>query len=354
MDRVKIALVGVGNRGRNTYLPIIQILKRDLEFAAVCDVRAEAAEEAGRFAGVPAYTDLEKMVSETQPDVCAVVVNPSRTHEAGVPLAQMGVSYSTETPINSSLDRADEMIAAAEKHGVKIEVNEQYYRVPTERIKRQMILEGVFGKVLTAYNDFRGHGYHGVGLIRSYIGFEAKAKRVFGFVRTHAVQSHYYRGRNPKDESWQHGVIEFENGSVGIFNFSSLSYGSPLRRFRSTKFFGERGYCVKEEASVLDDSASKQRQIAIKRRTHTVDGVETIAAMEADAPTPVVWENPLRDYPLSEGQISVASEIMSIANAVRHGTDPEYGPHNGRADREIDLAMSRSWDSGGAAVELPL
>ena len=119
MDRVKIALVGVGNRGRNTYLPIIQILNRDLEFAAVCDVRADAAEEAGRFAGVPAYTNLEKMVTETRPDVCAVVVNPNRTHEAGVPLAQMGVSYSTETPINSSLDRADEMIAAAEKHGVK-------------------------------------------------------------------------------------------------------------------------------------------------------------------------------------------------------------------------------------------
>ena len=148
--------------------------------------------------------------------------------------------------------------------------------------------------------------------------------------------------------------LSLRTGASAFSTFSSLSYGSPLRRFRSTKFFGERGFCVKEEASVLDDSASAQRPIAIAKRTHTVDGVETIAAMEADAPTPVVWENPLRDYPLNEGQISVASEIMSIANAVRHDTEPEYGPHNGRADREIDLAMSRSWDSGGAAVELPL
>ena len=354
MDRVKIALVGVGNRGRNTYLPIIQTLSRDLEFVAVADARAEAAEEAGRFAEVPWYTDLEKMVSETRPDVCAVVTTSSRHHQVGVPLAQMGVSYAVETPIDSSLDRADEMIAAARENGTKIEVAENYYRVPIERIKRQMILEGVFGKILTAYNDFRGHGYHGVGLIRSYIGFEVKAKRAFGFVRTHAVQPHYYRGRNPKEENWQHGVIEFENGGVGVFNFSSLSYGSPLRRYNTSKFFGERGFCVKEEASILDKSASERRLIKISRRTHTVEGRETLAAMEVDTPTPVVWENPLRDYPLSEGQISVASEIMSIANAVRDGTEPEYGALNGRADREIDLAMARSWDSGGAAVELPL
>ena len=69
------------------------------------------------------------------------------------------------------------MIASAQENDTKLEVNENYYRVPTERIKRKMILAGVFGKVNVAYNDFRGHGYHGIGLIRSYVGFDNEPYR---------------------------------------------------------------------------------------------------------------------------------------------------------------------------------
>ena len=72
------------------------------------------------------------------------------------------------------------MIESAKQHGTKIEVNENYYRVPSERIKREMILAGVFGKINVAYNEFRGHGYHGIGLIRSYVGFDNEPLRVFG------------------------------------------------------------------------------------------------------------------------------------------------------------------------------
>jgi predicted dehydrogenase len=57
------------------------------------------------------------------------------------------------------------MIQSAKQHGTKLEVNENYYRAPSERIKREMILAGVFGKVNAAYNEFRGHGYHRIGLI---------------------------------------------------------------------------------------------------------------------------------------------------------------------------------------------
>ncbi len=354
MDRLKIALVGVGNRGRGTYLPIIQTMTDDFELVAVCDGRAPVVKEVGEQAGVPAFTDVADMVAAAKPDVAAVVITPSNNHQAGVPLAELGVSYVTETPLDTNLDRCDEMIAAAKAAGTKIEVAENYYRVPGERIKRAMILEGVFGEIHTAYNDFRGHGYHGVGLIRSYIGLDVGVKRAFGFTRRRDVQEHTYRGNTPTTEQWQHGVIEFENDSVGIYNFSSLSYGSPLRRYNTSKFFGERGLCIGEEAAILDDAAEERRPITIERRTHSVGGREVLTALVADTPTPVTWENPHRNYPLSDGQIAVASELLSIADAVRNDTEPEYGYMNGRIDREVDLAISQSWSNGGAAVDLPL
>ena len=94
-------------------------------------------------------------------------------------------------------------------------------------------------------------------------------------------------------------------------------------------------------------------QVNISRRTNTVDGYETLAALVADTEPEVVWENPLQNYPLSDGEITVASELMSLVNAVRNDTEPEYGAYNGRKDREIDIAMARSWSNNGAPVTFP-
>jgi predicted dehydrogenase len=262
------------------------------------------------------------------------------------------------------------MIATAKENNTKLEVCENYYRVPGERIKRALILEGVFGKILSAYNDFNGHGYHGVGLIRSYIGFDVEAVRVIGMTKNFTVQEHLFRKGQPvrSDENWQHGLIEFENGSVGIFNFSSLSYGSPLRWYNTSKFYGERGMCVgdgqrswtgNEKIAILNDEANARLPIVVERRTtEAKDGTEVLDALIArtdpDTGLEVVWENPLSNYPLGDGQLSVASEIMSIANAARNDTEPEYGALNGRTDQEISLAISESARNNNQPVELPL
>jgi len=357
MDKLKIALVGAGNRASGTYAPIITTMTDDLELVAICDVAEEKAKERGEQYNVPYFTNVEEMAEKTKPDIAAVVITPSRNHEAGIPLSKMGVSYCTETPIDTNLWWADEMIRVAKETNTKLEVCENYYRFPGERIKREMILAGVFGKVLTAYNDFRGHGYHGVGLIRSYIGLDVSAVRVIGMTKNFKVQEHLFRAGQPSrsDENWQHGIIEFENGSVGIFNFTSLSYGSPMRWYNTSKFYAERGMCVREEAAILNDTADGKRPINVERRTTKAqDGKEVLDCFVADTTPEVVWKNPLSKYPLNDGQLSVASEVMSIANAVRNDTEPEYGALNGRIDREVDLAIFKSAGNNNQPVELPL
>lgn len=368
MDRLKIALVGAGNRGSNVYLPIIAKMDEDLVLVAVCDENQERAEKYAKAYNVPFFTDVATMVEATKPDIAAVVITPNRNHEVGISLSEMGVSYCTETPIDTDLWWADQMIKSARENNTKIEVCENYYRVPAERIKRQLILEGVFGKVLVAYNDFNGHGYHGVSLIRSYIGFDVKIKRVFGIRRDFSVQQHTYRGGTFNREDWQHGIIEFENGSIGIFNFSGLSYGSPLRWYNTSKFYAERGMCVgdgqrgysyKEQIAILNSEANAKLPIVVeKRTTKAKDGQETldvlIARTEPDTGLEVVWKNPLSKYSFSDYQLSVASELMSIVTAHREGTEPEYGAINGRIDQEVSIAMAMSWNSGSSPVDLPL
>jgi hypothetical protein len=83
-----------------------------------------------------------------------------------------------------------------------------------------------------------------------------------------------------------------------------------------------------------------------------VQGREVLDAYVADTTPEITWKNPLSEYPLSDGELIVACEILSIARAVSEDIEPEYGAHNGRIDREVDLAMSFSWSHNNESVEL--
>ena len=95
-----------------------------------------------------------------------------------------------------------------------------------------------------------------------------------------------------------------------------------------------------------------------RRATKAKDGTDVldvlIARTDPDTGLEVVWRNPLRKYPLNDGEISVASEPMSTADAHRNNTEPEYGALNGRIDQEVALAMAKSASSDNIPVELPL
>ncbi|MEC7867765.1 MAG: hypothetical protein VYE00_08990, partial [Candidatus Poribacteria bacterium] len=64
------------------------------------------------------------------------------------------------------------------------------------------------------------------------------------------------------------------------------------------------------------------------------------------------WENPFREYPLTDSQVALALCLTDLENAIRNGTDLEYGFLNARTDREIDLAIGASADNNGIGIEI--
>ena len=76
MDKLKIALVGAGNRASGTYAPIIATLDDDLEFVAVCDV-VEAMSSHRPYRPAKTTTDILKELKDgrgTKYDVSVVDV----------------------------------------------------------------------------------------------------------------------------------------------------------------------------------------------------------------------------------------------------------------------------------------
>ena len=122
---------------------------------------------------------------------------------------------------------------------------------------------------------------------------------------------------------------------------------------------GSKGTIVGEDIYVTpeDQLESGARGIAYRpeRTTIDVDGVKVIEKISLELPEQTItWENPLKNYRLSEGQIAVADELLSIATAVLNDTEPEYGAARGRQDQEMNIAMSESGNRSRETITFPL
>lgn len=373
-EPLRVAIIGTGRRSDYLYGPIIQALPTEVTLVSVWGRTAESAQKLGESLGVPWYIDLDKLVRETAPAVGIVSVNYQANGQVGLMAVEAGLHVLLETPIAHKLSEADAIIQAAAQRGLKIEVAEQFHKRPLEQIKLKLIESGLFGRVYSSFNDFAGHGYHGVSVMRSYLGFDAQPLWVTGAVRQYELTPHWSRLADkfgPRTETQEHGIIEFEGGRLGIFHWTSVGYDAPLRWWRSSRFLAEKGMGitvgvhldVQEQLSLLAPGGEALRWITLERRWERNDGGALVAlvAHTGDPEQPIVrWENPFRPRRRGHGvqwhddEIGVAGCLLSLVNAVRTNTAPTYGPAQARLDQELILAIRQSSLEGGQPVRLPL
>ena len=352
-NRIRFAIIGASKRSDYLYGLLLITLKDDVELVGVWGRSEEKARALGEKYHVPWFTDLEQMQAEIQPEAAVVSVAYAANGEVGRRVVELGLHALFETPIAHELADADAIIAGAAARGMKIEIAEQYYRRPNERIKDALIQASIFGRVNTAYNDFMGHDYHGVSLIRSYIGFDAPVVSVNGATAQFPTAPHYAwieQTFGPRDEHWEHAVLHFGDGRLGFFHWTDIAYDSPLRWLRSTKFFAEKGMAVGDQVTLITPDGKDPQPIHIERRFHNVGGMETLSELVAHTNPEIVWRNPFRGYHMDDEMISVADCLMSLVRAIREDTAPEYGPVQARTDQAITLAMLESARTIGASV----
>jgi predicted dehydrogenase len=371
---VRVAIIGTAKRSDYLYGPILAALKEKISLVGVWGRSLESAQRLGESLNAPWYTSLEKLVRETAPQIGIVSVSYGANGEVGLAAVESGLNVLLETPIAHDLRQADAIIAAAQQRGLKVEVAEQFHRRPMEQIKLKLIESGLFGKVHTAFNDFAGHGYHGISVMRSYLGFDARPLQVTGLVRQYPLGSHWSRLANttgPRTETQEHGIFEFDGGQTGVFHWTDVGYDSPLRWWRSSRFLAEKGMGIsigtaldfEERLSLLTPDGEAPGFIRLERRYERVDGgaLISVVAHTGDPALPTVtWENPFRPVAQGHGQqwhddeIGVAGCLLSLVNAVGDNTLPTYGPYQARLDQELILAIRKSSDEGGRPVALPL
>jgi predicted dehydrogenase len=374
VEPLRVAIIGTSARSDYFYGPIVRALPDDVVLVSVWGRSTDSAQKLGESLGVPWYTDLDRLIRDTVPQIGIVSVAYDANGQVGLMAVEAGLHVLLETPIAHNLREADAIIAAAVERGLKVEVAEQFHRRPQEQIKLKLIESGLFGRVYTSFNDFAGHGYHGVSVMRSYLGFDAVPVQVTGAVRQYDLAPHWSRladSYGARQETQEHGIIEFAGGQLGIFHWTSVGYDSALRWWRSSRFLAEKGMGisvgyhidVEEQLTLLAPGAQAPRSIKLERRRDRVDGGALLAmvAHTGDPDLPIVtWDNPFRPVKKGRGvqwhddEIGVAGCLMSLVNAVRHDVAPTYGGEQARLDQEIILAIRYSSQQGGQPLALPL
>lgn len=360
-ERIRIALIGAGKRGRSVRLPAIRMMSDRFELAAVCDKDERTARRVAAECGVPAYTRVQDLVANERLDAAAISTPGDSHHAIGAYLAERGVSMIVETPMAATLPLCDVLIDAVERNGVKLEVAEQYCRDPLHLMKRRIVEQGLIGRVLRVFTQFQTDGCHIVSSLRMFLG-NAAATRVGSVAMTSAIpRVNVNAVRQFTTEEWNLQTIEFDSGAVAVTSYSNIYHAQALGRKAKTLFQidGATGSIVEDDVHITTEEqrlrgAGKAAVYPIRTVTGGGGGAEVVERLQIDTDPPVVWENPWPQYRTTAAGLAIVEEMDSLAQAVAYDRPTRYDGRRARADVEISMAAAESGRPGRAAVELPL
>ncbi|HZZ77773.1 MAG TPA: Gfo/Idh/MocA family oxidoreductase [Gemmataceae bacterium] len=157
MPNYRVAVIG--RTGRGNYGHGLDVVWRSIPNAQIVAVADE--NEAGRVAAQKrlgaknAYADYRQMLQKERPHVVSVADRHLDQHrDMVIACAEAGASVFLEKPICRTLAEADEMIAACEKHHVRVAIAHQTRYSPRLQRVKDLIADGRIGDIL----ELRGRG----------------------------------------------------------------------------------------------------------------------------------------------------------------------------------------------------
>lgn len=346
----RCAVVGAGMVG-STHVRVIPTLP-NAKLVAICDPKKENAETAlkkAELAPVPIYPSLKEMLSSEQLDVVHIAT-PSGLHmEPALEAVEAGVNVISEKPLEITLERADRIIDAAAKKGVKLGVIFQNRWKAENRAIKQAAEQNRFGKVTWAgsftpwfrpekyYEDvswrgtwkFDGGGavmnqsIHSIDLLQWMAG---PVRRVSAYAGTRC---------HPKIETEDTltCALQFANGAFGtIMGTTALFPGQPPR----IEIGGENGTAISENGLKMfsfRDAKPEDQELLQKL-------------------SPNAGASPTKSNAAAVNQLAHAGNISSILQSWEKGEEAETNGAESRKSLAIVLAMYESAKRDGEPVDV--
>jgi predicted dehydrogenase len=345
MSILRIAVAGAGPRA-NDYMATIAKLTDKYRFCAICDKNTDRAKSAAEKHGAETiYTDVEKMLQTEKPDVFFGLTPTDSLSVMTIISAENKVNIIREIPLAITRQVAKTIIQSCKQNGVKLEIAENVWVWPHERLKKKIIDSGLLGKILHVRLWYTSGAYHGFNAVRILLGSEAK--RVLGYVGKVEVPEYITYGGDPSNTRiWESAIIEFQNGIT-------CQFGKPLPGPRSSlwEIEGTDGYLSGSELVLFDGN----RHYSIQDGYEEIDGEQVLDHVRIDTDPHIIWKNPFKKYGISgTDEIAKASILCSMHSALTENVELIYGAENAMRDIELCVAVHESGITGNRWIDLPI
>jgi predicted dehydrogenase len=245
---IKIGLIGGGNI-TETHARAVKAIP-GLEIAAIQGTNAAKVRELSRQHGGKAYQNFESFLGQQPPMDLVIIGSPSGLHATqGIAAAHRGLHVLTEKPIDVSLERTDQLIAAAERSGVKLGVIFQDRVKPAIRQLKQWLQDGILGKPLfvdAGVKWYRAPDYYANSRWRGTFALDGGGAVINQAIHTldlmlwlfgdvSRVQAHKATMLHAIEaEDTATALFEFANGMIGVFHATTAAYPGYPRRLEIT------------------------------------------------------------------------------------------------------------------------
>jgi UDP-N-acetylglucosamine 3-dehydrogenase len=324
MESLRSAVIGVGAMGSNHCRVYSEM--PGVELVGVCDVNNSLAKSIGGKYKCESYTDYNKLLSTSKPDVVTVAV-PTQFHcEVALACIEAGTSLLVEKPIADTVENAHRMIVAAKTAGVKLMVGHiERFNPAVQELKRRLDTKQL-GRIFTINATRVGpfpHRIRDVGVVIDLAVHDIDCMRYVTGSEVKRVYAETEKRIHTTHEDMLSGLLKFESGVVGVLDVNWLT-PEKLREFYVT---GEKGMFlvrhIPQELIFYENKRANGREYDYKEILMGVsEGDVTNIRIKKKEP---LW-----------------NELESFTEAVRNNMQPQVTGEDGLKSLKIALAMSKS------------
>ena len=346
----------IGHTGRGNYghgLDTVWSHLPDCELVAVADADpAGLKATAARLKAPRAYSDYRKMLAEAKPDVISVGPRHLDQHrDMVIAAAERKIHVYMEKPMCRDLVEADEMVAACEKHKIKLAIAHQTRYSPKLRVIRDLIYDGQLGEVLElrgrGKEDRRGGGEdlwvlgsHVMNLIHHFAG---EANWCFATVMEKdqpVTKQHVHQGPEGIGPLAGDNLAAMYGMSEGVTAYFGSQRDTAGRRF-GLQIMGSKGII-----DIVTGFLPQVNFLPDPMWSPGRSGKKWVPVSSAGVGKP----EPLKDGGLHSGNIAACSDLLL---AIEEDRQPECSVYEARTTVEMIAAIFESHRQG-KPVSMPL
>ena len=221
--KLRLAIVGTGGRGIGMYGTSVKAEYSDiLEFVGLCDINPERVAYARELMQVdcPVYTDFDRMLKETRPDMLIVATTDSTHDQYIIKGLESGIRVVSEKPMTTDERKIQAILDAERRTGNKVIVTFNMRYIPYVQKIWQVLRSGEIGRITSVDLNWYLDTSHGASYFRRWHGLADVGGTLLVHKSTHHFDILNYWVDSEPEEVFAYGSLDYYGQKNSEFSHS--------------------------------------------------------------------------------------------------------------------------------------